>query len=236
MLDVGWSEIIVIAVVMIVIVGPKDLPKMLRAFGKATARMRSTANDFKRQFDDALKEAELDDVKNIIDETRKLDPRKKMTQVFDPIRSAGNDLKASLNQSPKPEQPAKPVEAAISKDNTAEEGEAELAKPETKTPADAIAEAVKKNLPETAKPEVAEPVTAKPAPKARTTAKAATPAKKTTAKSGTKPAAKTPAKSTTKATTAKVKTAAAKPVAAAKAAPKKAPGKKPDAKPTGTNE
>lgn len=236
MLDVGWSEILVIAVVMIVIVGPKDLPKMLRAFGKATARMRSTANDFKRQFDDALKEAELDDVKNIIDETRKLDPRKKMTQVFDPIRSAGNDLKASLNQSPKP------VDAATSKDNTAEKGEAELPKPETKTPADAIAEAVKKNLPEAAKaevatkPVVAEPVKPKPAPKAKTTTKSATSAKTTSAKPGVKPAAKRPAKATTKATTAKVKTAAAKPVAAPKAAPKRAPSKKTDAKPTGTNE
>lgn len=102
MLDIGWSEILVIAVVMIVIVGPKDLPKMLRAFGKATSRMRSTANDFKKQFDEALREAELEDVKTIIEETRKLDPRKNMTKVFEPIRSAGEDLRSSLNQSPKP--------------------------------------------------------------------------------------------------------------------------------------
>lgn len=102
MLDIGWSELLVIAVVMIVIVGPKDLPKMLRAFGKATARMRSTANEFKKQFDEALREAELDDVKTIIDETRNLDPRKTMTKVFDPIRTAGDDLRSSLEQSTKP--------------------------------------------------------------------------------------------------------------------------------------
>lgn len=102
MLDIGWSELLVIAVVMIVIVGPKDLPKMLRAFGKATARMRSTANEFKKQFDDALREAELDDVKAVIDETRKLDPRKSMTKVFEPIRTAGDDLRSSLEQTAKP--------------------------------------------------------------------------------------------------------------------------------------
>ncbi len=96
MLDIGWSELLVVAVVMIVVVGPKDLPKMLRAFGKATARMRATANEFKQQFNEALKEAELDDVKTIIDETRKLDPRSKITQVFDPIRSAGEDLRSGL--------------------------------------------------------------------------------------------------------------------------------------------
>ncbi len=70
-LDIGWSELLIIAIVMI---GgwSRDLPKMLRAFGKATARMRSTANEFRQQFNEALKEAELEDVKNIVDEARKL--------------------------------------------------------------------------------------------------------------------------------------------------------------------
>lgn len=216
MLDVGWSEILVIAVVMIVVVGPKDLPKMLRAFGKATARMRTTANEFKRQFDDALKEAELDDVKTIIDETRKLDPRGKMTQVFDPIRTAGNDLKSSLNQSPKPAQAAKPVDSSIYKDGEKpEEPEATPAVSEVKSPSDAIAEAVKKNLPEEVKPEAAKP-----------------------AKAPVEAAAKV--KSAPKAKAA-VKTAAAKPAAPKKAPAKKAPtpktsAKKPAAKTTGTNE
>lgn len=225
MLDVGWSEILVIAIVMIVVVGPKDLPKMLRAFGKATARMRTTANEFKRQFDDALKEAELDDVKAIIDETRKLDPRGKMTQVFDPIRTAGNDLKSSLNQSPKPAQAAKPVDSSIYKDGEKPaEPEAAAAVSEVKSPSDAIAEAVKKNLPEEVKPEAAKPAKApvkaaakvKSAPKAKTAPKAS--------------AVKAPA------TKAAVKTAAAKPAAPKKAPAPKASTKKPAAKTTGTNE
>lgn len=119
MLDIGWSELLVIATVMIVVVGPKDLPKMLRAFGKATSRMRATANEFRRQFDEALNEAELDDVKNLVDEARKLDPRSKLTKVFDPIRSAGEDLRAELqstsSMSPvdqlKPAEVSTPVEA-----------------------------------------------------------------------------------------------------------------------------
>ncbi len=96
MFDIAWSELLIIAIVMIVVVGPKDLPKMLRAFGKATARMRTTANEFRHQFNEALKEAELEDVKTIIDEARSLDPRTRLTQVFDPIRSAGEDLRSGL--------------------------------------------------------------------------------------------------------------------------------------------
>ena len=58
MFDIGWSEVLVIATVAIVVVGPKDLPRMLRTFGKTMGTVRRTANDFKRQFDDALREAE----------------------------------------------------------------------------------------------------------------------------------------------------------------------------------
>ncbi|PRD41234.1 twin-arginine translocase subunit TatB [Phyllobacterium phragmitis] len=117
MLDIGWSEILVVAVILIVVVGPKDLPRMLRAFGKASTRMRKTANEFRRQFDDALREAELDDVKSVVDDARSLDPRKDIKKMFDPIRSAGEELRSSLNKTTaKPEAapvpPPEPVPSA----------------------------------------------------------------------------------------------------------------------------
>ena len=77
MLDIGWSEILVIAVVALLVIGPKDLPKALRTFGKFTAQMRKMAGEFRKQFDDALKEAELSDLKDIKDsltDLKKLDP------------------------------------------------------------------------------------------------------------------------------------------------------------------
>ena len=61
MFEVGWTEMLVIAIVMIVVVGPKDLPNMLRTFGRTTAKLRAMAADFQKQFNEALKEAELDD-------------------------------------------------------------------------------------------------------------------------------------------------------------------------------
>ena len=71
MFDVGWSEILVIGVVAVVVVGPKDLPRMLRSFGNYAGKARRVANDFKRQFDEALREAELDDVRQSVEDLRK---------------------------------------------------------------------------------------------------------------------------------------------------------------------
>lgn len=96
MFEVGWSEILVIVIVMIVVVGPKDLPKMLRAFGKATAKFRATAGEFRKQFDEALKEAELDDVREIINDAKSLDPRNDIRKVFDPVRTIGEEIRSSL--------------------------------------------------------------------------------------------------------------------------------------------
>ena len=96
MFEVGWSEILVIVIVMIVVVGPKDLPKMLRAFGKATAKFRATAGEFRKQFDEALKEAELDDVRDIVNDAKSLDPRNDIRKVFDPVRTIGEELRSTL--------------------------------------------------------------------------------------------------------------------------------------------
>lgn len=195
MFDIGWSELLIIAIVMIVVVGPKDLPKMLRAFGKATARMRATANEFKQQFDEALKEAELDDVKTIIDETRKLDPRSKITQVFDPIRSAGEDLRAGLQStsSMSPATPEKvaevttPVDAGGTPVPPAAEPAVEPA-PAPKKPARKAAPKAENKATEAKAAPVAKPTSRKSASTKSETAKAAAtaPAKKTTKKTGTK--------------------------------------------------
>ncbi|CAM1642714.1 Sec-independent protein translocase protein TatB [Bartonella apihabitans] len=97
MFGIDGPEFIVILIVLIVVVGPKDLPKMLKAIGKATARMRTTANEFRRQFDEAMHEAELDDLQKTLTDVKDLDPRKKLTEIFDPIRDVAKDVKASID-------------------------------------------------------------------------------------------------------------------------------------------
>ena len=96
MLEVGWSELLVIAIVMIVVVGPKDLPKMLRTFAMFAKKARGMANDFQSQFTDAMRDADLDDVRKTIADVRSLNPKNALKDAFDPIRKAGEDVKREM--------------------------------------------------------------------------------------------------------------------------------------------
>ena len=74
MFDIGWSELLVIAVVAIVVIGPKDLPRVLRSVGRWTGQVKRMARDFQNQFNEALREAELDSVKKEVEDLAKIDP------------------------------------------------------------------------------------------------------------------------------------------------------------------
>lgn len=63
MLDIGWSELVLIGVVALIVVGPKDLPRMFHALGRVTAKARGMAREFQRAMDDAAKSSGLDEVK-----------------------------------------------------------------------------------------------------------------------------------------------------------------------------
>ncbi len=105
MFDIGWTELLVIAVVLIVVVGPKDLPPMLRAFGKMTSRARKVAGEFRAQFDEALREAELDDVRRTISDAQKLNPVNSLREAMNPLRQMGNEIKADLQNATKVDAP-----------------------------------------------------------------------------------------------------------------------------------
>src|SRR5690606_20602271 len=102
MFDIGWSEMLVIAVVLIVVVGPKDLPQMLRTFGRMTAKMRGMANDFQKQVNEALKEAELEDVKKSVDALRSLNPAAEIRKQLNPFEQAAAEVTAGLDDAGKP--------------------------------------------------------------------------------------------------------------------------------------
>jgi sec-independent protein translocase protein TatB len=63
MFDIAWSELFVILIVALVVVGPKDLPKLMRKVGQWTGRARSMADQFRRSFDDMARQAELDELR-----------------------------------------------------------------------------------------------------------------------------------------------------------------------------
>jgi sec-independent protein translocase protein TatB len=66
MFDIGWQEIFIIAVVVIIIVGPKDLPRVLRTVGLWTGKARSMVREFQGHLDDMVRESELEDFKKEI--------------------------------------------------------------------------------------------------------------------------------------------------------------------------
>jgi sec-independent protein translocase protein TatB len=70
MFDIGWSELLVIAVVAIIVVGPKDLPKLMRGIGHYAGKLRRAAYDFQRQFEEAMRESEVEEMKKAIESVR----------------------------------------------------------------------------------------------------------------------------------------------------------------------
>ena len=63
MFDIGWTELLVIAVVAVVVVGPKDLPRMMRVAGQWMGRARAMADQFRRSFDDMARQSELEELR-----------------------------------------------------------------------------------------------------------------------------------------------------------------------------
>lgn len=88
------SEILVIAVVAIVVVGPKDLPKLLRTVGKTVSGVKRMAGDFQQQFNDAIEETDLGDFKDLKDIAtgKGLNP-------LDSIKDAASDVKSDFMKS-----------------------------------------------------------------------------------------------------------------------------------------
>jgi len=70
MFDIGWSELIVIAVVALIAIGPKELPGVLRMVGQWMGKARKMAAEFQGQFQEAMREAEMADLKKSFDEVR----------------------------------------------------------------------------------------------------------------------------------------------------------------------
>lgn len=92
MFDIGWVELMIIAIVAVVVVGPKDLPRAMRFVGQWSGKMKRMAREFQGQFNEALREAELDTVRKDVEAIGKIDPlagvRKEMAKVDTAVRDA----------------------------------------------------------------------------------------------------------------------------------------------------
>ena len=103
---VGYSELLVIAVVALIVVGPKDLPKLLRHLGQFTASVRRMAAEFQRHLDEVAREADVDKVTSEIREATKLDLGE------GDIRKAAADLRTALENTAPAADPHAPAPAS----------------------------------------------------------------------------------------------------------------------------
>jgi sec-independent protein translocase protein TatB len=96
MFDIGWSELVVIGVVALIAIGPKELPGVLRALGHWMGKVRRMASDFQDQFREAMREAEVADLKRQFDETTA-----KATSAFNnPLETAQKEVEAAFSTEP----------------------------------------------------------------------------------------------------------------------------------------
>ena len=122
MFDLAWSHILLIGVVALLVIGPKDLPRVLRTVGFWVGRARSVAREFQSSLDQMIREAELEEVRKQVETATTLDLDHTIANTIDP----GGELKDSLAEttladapSPAPAEPA-PAAADAPSETTAE--------------------------------------------------------------------------------------------------------------------
>src|SRR6185295_18813498 len=92
MFDIGWGELLLIGVVALIAIGPKELPGALRSLGQWVGKIRRMASEFQNQFHDAMREAELADLKKEVDDMAS--QASKMTN-FDPLDDVRKEIEAT---------------------------------------------------------------------------------------------------------------------------------------------
>lgn len=197
MFDIGWPEIVVILIVAIVVIGPRDLPKAFYTVGKWVRAARRVTSDFQRHVDDMVRETELEDLKKVANQARGLNVKNQIEKAIDPTGGITSDFKSALavddvtdGKSATPASTGKPSSAApassiatpsISKPAAEAETKAEAATPVKKAaarkPSPRVASRVPKRTAKTAAAPKAPPAKA---------------ASVTSSKAAAKPAAKAP--------------------------------------------
>ncbi len=165
MFDIGWQEIIILMLIALIVVGPKDLPRIVKTAGQWMGKARGYARDFQRSIEEAADATEIDAIKKEIDETNRelANARRDVNEGADAVKrdveeSAGdvNKMLAEDAMKPSPEAAAKanggapPADEPASGDGAAPAAEGEPAAAETAetaqaAPAAPAAEAPKGN-------------------------------------------------------------------------------------------
>lgn len=100
MFDLGWQEFILIAIITVIVVGPKDLPRVVRSISQWVRKARSMAREFQNSLEEVAREAELEDVRRDVQSISKDGIGKSLEKQFDPdgsVRSSVEEARKSAN-------------------------------------------------------------------------------------------------------------------------------------------
>jgi sec-independent protein translocase protein TatB len=154
MFDIGWGELLVIGVVALLVIGPKELPGALRTLGQWMSKLRRMASEFQGQFHEAMREAEMADLKKQVDE---MTSQAQSYANFDPVSEVRKEFESTQQQ----------VESAITSDTppldaTPSVPAAPAEAPATAAPADAAPTGVESVIAPSADTQPAAPATVPP--------------------------------------------------------------------------
>lgn len=102
MFEVAWSELFIVLIVAIIVIGPKELPGALRTFGRLLGKLRRQADEFRRQFEESMREAGGEDLQKELNELRR----------HNPLNEIRNTIEEAAREASRPILPAPEVSAA----------------------------------------------------------------------------------------------------------------------------
>ena len=92
MFDIGWQELFLVAVITILVVGPKELPRVLKTVVAGVRKVRGLANDFQRGIDELARETELDDIRKNLEKAADIDLERELEETIDPTGNLTNTM------------------------------------------------------------------------------------------------------------------------------------------------
>ncbi len=115
MFDIGWSEMVFVAIIAVLVIGPKDLPRAIATVGKYVRKIRGMAREFQSGIDDIARDAELDDLKKTV-QGDDFNIKKQVEDAVDPTGDFGSMFKDDETKKPADDKP-------VSSDTTADASE-----------------------------------------------------------------------------------------------------------------
>ena len=141
MFDIGWTELLVIGIVALIVIGPRELPKTLRTIGQMMTKVRRMASEFQGQFNEAIREAELDELRK---EAEKFTSVATAATSYNPLAEARSEIESAFEEPKKTEPavtPAPEPAPALSEPKDAAPEPIDTATPKSETPSETASDA-----------------------------------------------------------------------------------------------